>query len=294
MTNNNQFAYYFSYAYFYHPYYLVEGPMPKRHTRKQHKHQKQHKQRNTAEDVFTVPELRRAFEHIDGFAMNLLHSSSSMEQKIAEFCEEWKRTFYREIKHESAKTYLETMKEEMPKKKQHGKTRRLRGGAMPLVGAPLDYQTRPGVYIQPAVNSYAQVPAYVDKGFWNPEQAQSYDPVPGQPRYVTQPPPGMGSGRIMGGGRQRKSARKLRGGAAPLGQAFMDTVSQIASRIAPAVNPPSVINDATSIFRGQVVGQSPDPTQTRMNYMMSPTATAVPNMAVSPINVNLMRDIAKN
>ena len=271
--------------------------MPKRHTRKQHKHQKTHKQRDTAEDVFTVPELRRAFDHIDGFARNLLHSSSSMDAKIAEFCEEWKRTFYREIKHDSAKVYLETLKEEMPKKKQHGKTRRLRGGAAPLVGAPLDYQTRPGFYPIPGglnANSYAQVPAYVDKGFWNPQPAQSYDPVPGQTRYVTQTPPGMGSNLFRGGGRQRKSARKLRGGSAPLGQAFMDTVSQIASRIAPAVSPPSVINDAMSIFRGQVVGQSPDPTQTRMNYMMAPNAAPVANLAVSPINVNLKRDITTN
>ena len=270
--------------------------MPKRHTRKQHKHQKTHKQRDTAEDVFTVPELRRAFDHIDGFARNLLHSSSSMDAKIAEFCEEWKRTFYREIKHDSAKVYLETLKEEMPKKKQDGKTRRLRGGAAPLVGAPLDYTTRPGVYPMPGglnQNSYAQVPAYVDKGFWNPAQSHQYDPVPGQTRYVTHTPPGMGYNRVIGGGK-RKSARKLRGGSAPLGQAFMDTLSQVASRIAPSTIPPNPINDATTAFRGQQLGQSPDPSQTRMNYMMAPYSHPVANLAVSPINVNLKRDISIN
>jgi len=266
--------------------------MPKKHTRKQHKRQT----RDTAEDVFTVPELRRAFEHIDEFARNLVHSPKSMDAKIAEFCEEWKRTFYREIKHDSAKVYLETLKEEMPTKKKHGKTRRLRGGAVPLEGAPLDYTTRPGVYIQPAgLNqfSYAQVPAYVDKGFWNPEQAHQYDPVPGQTRYVTQTPPGMGSNRVTGGGK-RKSARRLRGGSAPLGQAFIDTLSQVASRIVPASIPPSPINDAVTAFRGQQLGQSPDPSQTRLAYQMAPGAHPVANLAVSPINVNLKRDITVN
>lgn len=271
--------------------------MPKKHTRKQQKHQKTHKQRDTAEDVFTVPELRRAFDHIDGFARNLLHTSSSMDAKIAEFCEEWKRTFYREIKHDSAKVYLETLKEEMPKKKQHGKTRRLRGGAEPLEGAPLDYTTRQGVYITPAglnQNSYAQVPAYVDKGFWNPEPAYKSDPVPGQTQYVTHTPPGMGSNLVRGGGRQRKTARRLRGGSAPLGQAFMDTLSQVASRIVPATIPPSPINDAVTAFRGQQLGQSPDPSQTRLAYQMAPGAQPVVNLAVSPINVNLKRDITVN
>lgn len=264
--------------------------MPKKHTRKQQKHKKQHGTAN----VLTVPELRRAFEHIDTFAKGLLHSSKSMDAKIAEFCEEWKRTFYREIKHESAKVYLETLTEEMGSKGR--KTRRLRGGAAPLAGAPLDYTTRPGVYIQPAgLNqfSYAHVPAYVDKGFWNPEPAYQKDPVPGQTHYVTHTPPGMGSNRVTGGGK-RKSARRLRGGSAPLGQAFMDTLSQIGSRIMPATAPPSVINDAVTAFRGQQLGQSPDPSQTRLAYQMAPGAQPVANLAVSPINVNLKRDISIN
>jgi hypothetical protein len=268
--------------------------MPKKHTRKQQKHKKQHGTAN----VLTVPELRRAFEHIDTFAKGLLHSSKSMDAKIAEFCEEWKRTFYREIKHDSAKVYLETLQEETATTRRGKKTRRLRGGAAPLAGAPLDYTTRPGVYIQPAgLNqfSYAQVPAYVASGFWNPEQSHQYDPVPGQTRYVTHTPPGMGSNLVRGGGnKQRKTARRLRGGSAPLGQAFMDTLSQVASRIAPAVSPPSVINDAVTAFRGQQLGQSPDPSQTRLAYQMAPYSRPIPNLAVSPINVNLKQDIAVN
>ena len=180
--------------------------MPKKHTRKQQKHKKPHGTAN----VLTVPELRRAFEHIDTFAKGLLHSSKSMDAKIAEFCEEWKRTFYREIKHDSAKVYLETLKEEMS----------------------------------------------------------------------TQP-------------RGRKT-RRLRGGSAPLGQAFMDTLSQVASRIVPAVSPPSVINDAVTAFNGQQLGQSPDPSQTRLAYQMAPYSQSIPNLAVSPINVNLKRDITVN
>jgi hypothetical protein len=261
--------------------------MAKKHARTR----KQRKQQGTA-NVLTVPELRRAFEHIDTFSKNLL-KSHSIEDAIPALCAEWKRTFYREIKPASAKVYLEALHEEMGPAR---KTRKLRGGAAPLEGAPLDYQTRPGIYIQPAglnANSYAVVPAYVESGFWNPQPAQSYDPVPGQTRYVTHTPPGMGSNLVRGGGK-RKSARKLRGGAASLGQAFADTLSQVASRIVPATIPPNPIQDAVTAFRGQQLGQSPDPSQTHLKYMMSPTAQPVPNLAVGPIGVNLKNDISTN
>lgn len=259
--------------------------MTKKHTRKQ---------RSTA--VQTVPELRRAFEHIDAFAKTLIKKPTA--EAIHEFQTEWKRTFYRAITADSAKAYVDSMRHsESPAKK----TRRLRHrGGSALEGAPLDYQTRPGVYIQPAglnEQSYAHVPAYIASGFWNPAMAHRYDPVPGQTRYVTQTPPDMGSNLVKGGGKKEmRKSRRLRGGAALLNQAFStDMLSQAISRVMPATIPPAPLQDAMTAIRGEQLGQSPDPTQTRHQYWMSPMSQAGPaNLAVGPINVNLLRDISRN
>jgi hypothetical protein len=263
--------------------------MTKKHTRKQRSTVK------TTAHVQTVPELRRAFEHIDTFAKSLL--KKPVAEAVNDFQSEWKRTFYRSITADSAKAYLDSIRHtSVPKK-----TRRLRGGAGALEGAPLDYQTRPGVYIQPAglnENSYAQVPAYIASGFWNPAMAHTYDPVPGQTRYVIQTPPGMESNLVKGGGnkKDRRTSRRLRGGAALLNQAFStDMLSQALSRVMPATIPPAPLQDAMTAFRGEQLGQSPDPTQTRHQYWMSPMSQAGPtNLAVGPINVNLTRDITLN
>lgn len=242
-----------------------------------------HKKRHTADHVQTIPELRRAFEYIESVGHKLCHTS--MKEAIPEFQEEWKKTFHRELDRKSAEAYLIFLKSK--KKSSRRKTRRYRGGMGPLAGAPLDYTTRPGIYLQPAgvnQNSYALVPKYVDSGFWNPEQAHQYDPVPGQTHYVTRTPAGMGTNTWPSAfGTKGGSRKKQRGGLASLDQAFM--------RPFPATVPPSVGQDADSAVRGQQLGQSPDPTQTRLNYLMAPTAQPVPSLNVSPIRVNLMNDI---
>lgn len=265
--------------------------MTKKHTRKQRGTAK-----TTDMHVQTVPELRRAFEHMDTFTKTLV--KKPIAEGIRDFQSEWKRTFYRTVTADSAKAYIDSMRH----KDAPTKTRRLRhrGGAGILEGAPLDYQTRPGIYIQPAginENAYAQVPSYIASGFWNPAMAHTYDPVPGQTRYVTQTPPDMGSNLVKGGGsKEKRKSRRLRGGAALLNQAFStDMLSQVISRVMPASIPPAPLQDAMTAFRGEQLGPSPDPSQTRHQYWMSPMAQAGPaNLAVGPINVNLTRDISRN
>lgn len=268
-----------------------------RHTRK----------RKHTEHVQTIPELRRAFEHIEQVGQRICQLPTA--KAVAEFQKEWKKTFYRDLSKQAAEAYLDHVKKEhsAPSKTTH-KTRRLRGGSA-LVGAPLDYTLRPGINLVDGgvnQNSYAVTPAYVDKGFWNPEPAQSYDPVPGQTRYVTQVPAGMGTNRFpqafgMRGGKHssknksKKANRKLRGGALSFGQAISGASIDQAFMRPFAMSSPSVpLQDATTFLRGQQLGQSPDPTQTRLNYMMAPGASPVPNLSVSPIKVDLKTDINAN
>jgi hypothetical protein len=265
-----------------------------RHTRKKH---------HTGH-VQTIPELRRAFEHIEEVGQRLCHLPTA--KAVAEFQKEWKKTFYRDLSKQAAEAYLDHVKKEHHTPSKKHKTRRLRGGAA-LGGAPLDYVTRPGIdLVQGGVNqnSYALTPKYVDGGFWNPEPARSYDPVPGQTHYVTHVPAGMGTNQfpqafgMKGGskkGKSKKANRKLRGGALTFGQALSGaSLDQAFMRPFAMSNPASPLQDATSMFRGQQVGQSPDPTQTRLNYMMAPGGSSVPDLSVSPIKVDLKTDINAN
>ena len=266
-----------------------------RHTRK----------RKHTEHVQTIPELRRAFEHIEQVGQHLCRLPTG--KAIAEFQKEWRKTFHRDLSKQAAEAYLDHVKKEhSSSSKTKRKTRRLRGGGS-LVGAPLDYTLRPGInLVDGGVNqaSYAVTPKFVDGGFWNPEPAQQYDPVPGQTRYVTHVTAGMGTNRFpqafgMKGGSKngsKKTNRKLRGGAAlSFGQALSGaSLDQAFMRPFTMSSPSSPLQDATTFMRGQQMPQSPDPTQTRLNYMMAPGASPVPNLSVSPIKVDLKTDLSAN
>lgn len=259
------------------------------------------RKRKHTEHVQTIPELRRAFEHIEEVGQRLCRLPTG--KAIVEFQKEWRKTFYRDLSKQAAEAYLDHVKKEHSSARStKRKTRKLRGGGAALVGAPLDFTLRPGINLVPGgvnQNSYAVTPAFVDKGFWNPEPAQNYDPVPGQTRYVTQVPAGMGNNAVrpMNGGNKnsKKARRSLRGGALSFGQALAGaSLSQAFMRPFDTGAPPSVVQDATTFARGQQLGQSPDPTQTRLPYQMAPGASPIPDLSVSPIHVNLKTNINAN
>jgi hypothetical protein len=255
-------------------------------------------------EVLTIPELRRAFEHIENFVVaNML---SPRKELVEGLQKEWKLTFHKELSRADAEAYVDHVKtmhkvtEAMTRKRKH----RLQagGGAAPLAGAPLDYMTRPGLYITPGVNqgSYALVPAYVDKGFWNPEPGHSYDPVPGQTRFPTLTPAGMGSnlvgdiGKQSQGGGARRRRKTLRGGATFL-DAGLTAAKQLMMRPIPSSQPPSALQDLQTAAYAQPLGPSPEASQPAYRYQMAPYMPhGQGNFAVTPIQTNLMRDISRN
>lgn len=270
-------------------------PQTRRRLRKAPKHKK-------GTDVLTIPELRRAFEHIENFVVaNMLAPRKDVIEGLQK---EWKLTFHKELSRADAEAYVDHVKvmhkvtEAMTRKRKH---RLQKGGAAPLAGAPLDYTTRPGLYITPGVNqgSYALVPAYVDKGFWNPEPGQSYDPVPGQTRFPTLTPAGMGSNLVgdigkQSGGKQKGRRRTLRGGAT-----FLDTgltaAKQLFMHPIPSSQPPSFLQDAQTAAYAQPLGPSPEASQPAYRFQMSASMPqGQGNFNVSPITAKLMRDITIN
>ena len=249
-----------------------------------------------------IPELRRAFEHMEGWVLE------NHNKGAAAFQEEWQKTFRKPVDRVSAEAYIEHVLSENQHatKSKHatkGKTDRKHkqqqqqqqqqqsgGMAAPLAGAPLDYTTRPGLYITPGVNqgSYAQVPAYVQSGFWNPEVAQLYDPVPGQTVYPTRTPLGMGSNLVGGARKSKKRSKQNKQGGGSLMSSTLDSIHQLLFRPIPAMTPPpSVLMDVQTGMRGQTLGPSPDVTQTQLQYRMSPMPqTVVGAIPISAININ--------
>ena len=112
--------------------------------------------------ILTIPQLRKAFDHMDKVVENLRKTAKhSFSDAVVTYREEWRKTFKRDLPPADAAAYL---KFRYGLKSGNSRTRRnkTRGGAMsPLSasGAPLDYQLRPGVQ-----GVYGNFPTYQTQG----------------------------------------------------------------------------------------------------------------------------------
>jgi hypothetical protein len=245
--------------------------------------------------VYSIPELRRSFEHIEEFVDSKITDHESKEKIIKDVRREWSKVFLKELDRKSADAFVS---ERMSRKPQRRRTARVYGGAgaqlpntqTPIAGAPNDYTTRAGIYLAPgqipdkaghlplsdgAPSKFGSFVEYVSKGFWNPEPGQSYDPVPGQTRFPTSVPVGMGSNAVhfaakggsahfvaKGSGKRRTRRRDQRAGGAGamLQQAFTHPFS--------ASVPASVLQDMQDKWYGKSVGPSPDQVQRSVDYKL--------------------------
>jgi hypothetical protein len=240
-----------------------------------------------AKGIYSIPELRRSFEHIEDYVNHKVSSNESKEQIVRDLRKEWSRTFLKDLDKKSAETFVN----ERMSKSHHSRHRtvRRRGGAgaqlpntyTPIAGAPNDYVTRQGIYLAPgqipdkaghlplsdgSKSNFGSYVQYVDRGFWNPEPGRSYDPVPGQTRFPTSVPVGMGDNTVhfgaKGGKRSTRRVRRRGGGqtGAMLSQAFMRPIS--------SSSPPGVLQDMQDMWYGEKVGSSPDQVQRGIDYKM--------------------------
>ena len=101
----------------------------------------------------TIPALKHSFDSLDHAVADILRSNLGQKQAVKKFQEQWRRIFGRPVDAVAAAAYLQV--------KGRGKlrgTRKQRGGA--LSGAPVDFQTRPGVD-----GVHGSFPAYLSNGF---------------------------------------------------------------------------------------------------------------------------------
>jgi hypothetical protein len=122
--------------------------------------------------ILTIPQLRKAFDHMDSVVEHLRKTSKhSFSDAVAQYREEWRKTFKRDISPADAAAYLK-FRFGIKGATRSTRRSRMRGGAAALAGAPLDYSTRPGV-----TGVYGNFPTYqssgLDRFYGNAITAQS-------------------------------------------------------------------------------------------------------------------------
>jgi hypothetical protein len=239
------------------------------------------KTRKSKKAAMTIPELRKAFDHMENFTMHLLSKTKDATARRKAFQKEWMKVFGRAVDDKAANAYLQFES----KKKGKTKRQRQRGGTQPLAGAPLDYSTRPGLYAP-----YGVFPAYVSSGLDFYDKINQQAPVAGCGKEDTTPvlAADMGSnevGKQKGGKRKTRKGRKQKGGFPSLG----DFASSATFRPFAATNPTGAFYDATMAWKGQPLPLSPMPNTANPPYvpykptMISSTATSIERDLASEI-----------
>jgi hypothetical protein len=238
---------------------------------------KQSKTRKIKKGLMTIPQLRKAFDHIEHFTTSLLNSTKDANERRKAFQKEWMKVFHRAVDDKSADAYLQ-FEEKKGKKKG---TRKQKGGQIGgalLEGAPLDYSTRPGID-----GLYGTFPAYVSSGlvFYNDINKEA--PLAGCGVENTTPkvPISIGSNAVQKGGRTRK-AKKLRGGAFPSISEFAQALS---FRPVTATAPPSMAYTAQMDFKGL-----PSPPSSVANTASPPYVSYKPTVLAS-VATEINRDL---
>jgi hypothetical protein len=204
--------------------------------------------------LMTVPELRRAFEHI--------HALSNKGASVTEFRKEWKKVFGTELSEKAASEYLDFVTKNKTTQK---------GGAQTMSPASLGYEMAPG-------QGTPSVPAYVAGGF----------PLPSDSVYKTcgtnpflPPAESMGSNAVthtQKGGKRTRKAKKQQGGAFPT---LQTAFSEFMQRPFAMNSPPSAGNDLMMLQKGYNQFSSPRP---EINTPYIPQGTTIYNASIAPVS----------
>ena len=229
----------------------------------------------------TIPQLRKAFDHMETFTVSLLTKTKDAEERRKAFQKEWSKVFHRSVDNKSADAYLQF--EEKKKKKSGTRKQGQRGGA-PLGGAPLDYSTRPGVE-----GVYGVFPAYVSSGlaFYNDINKQA--PVAGCGVENTTPkvPLSIGSNEVQKGGKRKTRRNKRQGGGAF--PSIADFAQAFSFRPFNSTAPPGTLYNAQMAYKGVDPPPSSAPNTANPGYL--PYKPSILTGVATEINRNLGSEV---
>ena len=189
----------------------------------------------------TIPALKHSFDTLEHEVQLILKETENPRQRVKKFQEVWKKLFGRPVEGVAAEAYLQI------KIKGHTsrKTRKSQKGGSPIAGAPLDFQTRPGID-----GVYGSFPPYLTSGlsFYNTINQDQLNKGIGLSAFEPAVPADMGSNQV--------------GGNLVSNAAFLST-----TRPALSMSPPTVLNDMQTAFQGRPLGASPDPSQNNLKLL---------------------------
>ncbi len=236
---------------------------------------KTRKHAKSTKGVYSIPELRRAFEHVEQVIDEMIHNKESKANMISHIRKEWLKVFHKTLDKASADALITHRME----------SRSMKGGAStPIAGAPIDHVTRPGIYLDqgsiPGADGgltttvggggYGSYVRYIDNGFFNPEISRQIGPIASQSIFPLAPRADTGSNAftpVKGGKRiiKTRKNKKTRGGV----------------RLIPAEPAPSSpLFDMQQALRGVAGGVSPDATQRAAPYHLGSAYPKAVNISV--------------
>jgi hypothetical protein len=229
---------------------------------------KTRKLRKDTSKTLTVPELRRAFNHIDSFV-------EKSKPSVAAFRKEWKKTFGKDVSESAAKDYLAYVSTTSSAAKQKQKKSQKGGAALVLSPAALGYEMT-----SPSTAGAASVPPYNLTGmesFNNDSlsaQCGKEDITPVLPATL-----GNNSAQLGGKKASKKGTRKQKGGAFA---SVSTAISQMFTNPAgPGGSPPSFGQDLQLLAKGYNGLASPRP---EINYPTNNIPQTIYNGSIAPVS----------
>ena len=193
-----------------------------------------------------LPDLKHSFDNLRKASSEIIRGTKDTKQRIRKFQSAWKALFHRPVEAMAAEAYLRVM--ERGCSSRHGRTRKAqKGGAAALAGAPLDFQTRPGVD-----GVHGSFPQYLTGGlsFYNTINQEGMFKGCGIQDITPSVPADLGSNKVQGGG-----------------GVISDVYSLMISNPISSTVPPGVLQDAQTAWQGRPLGASPQPSQNQLRYI---------------------------
>ena len=189
----------------------------------------------------TIPQLKNSFDALEREVAVLLKSESNSKQRVRKFQGVWRKIFGRPVEAVAAEAYLQIK----GASKERAGTRKAQKGGAALMGAPLDFQTRPGVD-----GVHGSFPQYLTSGlsFYNTINQDQLNKGVGLDAFDPKVPADLGSNQVGGG-------------------TLADATFLATTRPADAISPPSLLNDLQTYALGRPLGASPNASQTTLKYM---------------------------
>jgi hypothetical protein len=221
---------------------------------------KQNKTRKVKKGLMTIPQLRKAFDHIENYTTSLLKSTKDATERRKAFQKEWKKVFHRDVDDKSANAYIEFEEKKVGKSKG---TRKQKGGLS------VSTDQRGGS-------------ASSGLAFYNDINKEA--PLAGCGTENTTPkvPISIGSNEVQKGGRRTRKNKRQGGGSFPSISEFAQAMS---FRPVPASAPPSSIYTAQMDFKGL-----PSPPSSQANTATPPYVTYKPT-TIAGVATEITRDL---